>query len=114
MEVKVLIGKGNLKLYFGTLPGYNEYMIGFPMMMGPSGTMTGGGAVRHVYSTYIIKDEEGNLKAIKNEKNKFAKSMEIMVGKNAKLLERIEKKELRFKDTEKIIKTYNQGVSDVD
>jgi hypothetical protein len=109
MEAKVIIQKGRLKLYYGVLQGHEVFTHRILAPSAPnSGAYKGVEVALSSYRTYIVKNEEGVLKAIKIEKDEFFKSIEIVIGKNSELLERIRNKEFRFKDTKRIIEIYNE------
>lgn len=103
IEAEVLISKGKVKLYFATLPDYKNNLI-----MGPSATggMTSYG--QSLYSIYIVKNTENNLIGIKDEKDKLFKTIQSIIGDDKELVKRVENGELKYKDTEQIIRIYNK------
>jgi len=102
IEAKVLVGKGKTKLYHATFPDYQDRVI---MFQSPTGGMPGYGKV--AYSTYVVRDRKNNLIGIPYEKEKFIETMKQIVGDNQELMQKIQNKELRYKDTKKIIRIYN-------
>lgn len=107
VEAKVIISKGAIKVYFATLPEYKDTVI--PIII-PTGTGVSAIFVRPEYATYILKDRENNLKALRKEKGEFEKSIEIIIGEDNDLMNQVRNKHFKFKDTEEIIRIYNSRV----
>lgn len=100
IEAKVIISKGELKLYYVTLPDYGYTYVSH----GPAGI---GGYVRTSYKTYVI-EYSNNLYGVKNGDNeRFIKSISIALADNQALLKRIRNNEFKYKDIKKIITLYN-------
>lgn len=102
IEAIVLISKGKVKLYSATLGDYKKELMVLPSTTGMSATY---GKVP--YSIYIVKDEENNLIGIKSDRSSFLKTIQRIIVKDKELLKRVENEELKFKDTEQIIRIYN-------
>lgn len=105
MEARLLISKGALKLYFGMMP-----ILSDKIMVTPIVTPTGVGAMvqRIPYATYIVKDGEGQLHAVRHAKDGFKDSILSLVGDDEELAEMINSGVLKYDDIEKIIAKYNK------
>lgn len=100
IEAKVLVSKGELKLYYVTLPDYGYTYVSH----GPNSM---GGYVRTSYKTYVI-EYSNNLYGVKNgDKESFIKSISVALADNEALLKRIRNNEFKYKDMKKIITIYN-------
>jgi hypothetical protein len=101
IEAKVLVSKGELKLYYVTLPDYGSAYVA---NLTPNG---GGGYVYTSYKTYVI-DYSNNLYGVKHDdKESFIKSISLALADNEALLKRIRNNEFKYKDMKKIITIYN-------
>jgi len=57
---------------------------------------------------YILQDGSGRrVRALKKDEDEFARSIRPFIENNQQLLERVERKELGYKDIENIVLTYN-------
>lgn len=105
LEAKVLISKGKIKLYYATFPEYKEELVTYSNGVDGMPQIS-----KKLYSTFLVKDLQGNLVGVPNEKDKFIESIRGIVGDNKELMKRIENKELRYKHTEEIIRIFNKSL----
>lgn len=109
IEGKFVISKGSVKLYHAEFPDYNKIIAGPGLMVGIGGVSVGVGRGNNKapYSTYVIRDREGNLHGIKGKKEEFFRLIEIALGDDFELMKRIQSNELGYKDIKEIVKIYN-------
>ncbi|MEX2232531.1 MAG: hypothetical protein WD824_10245 [Cyclobacteriaceae bacterium] len=108
LEAKVIVSKGRLKLYQAEFPYYRDSYQYLPNRGNPTNPTAPPTHMRSFYKSYIVKLPDGQLYGIRNEKSKFIESIEFVIAGDKELLSRVRNKELRFKDTEEIIRAYNR------
>lgn len=101
IEAKVVIGKGELKLYSVS---FSDYELSYLPNPPPN---VGGFVTRINYKTYVI-EYSNNFYGVKHDDQKsFVKSISLALADNEPLLKRIRNGELKYKDMKKIIAIYN-------
>ncbi len=102
-EAKVIISKGELKLYYVTFPDYGSTYDSF------HNPVAGDYTIRTSYKTYVI-EYVNNLYGVKNgDQESFIKSISPALADNEALLKRIRNNEFKCKDIKKIIAIYNNS-----
>jgi hypothetical protein len=108
IEAKVLISKGRLKLYQAEFPDYRDSYVYLPNPGNAAGQPGASAPMTSSYKSYIVKLPDGQLYGIRKEKSEFIESIEFVIADDEELMSRVRDKELKFKDTEEIIRAYNR------
>lgn len=107
MEARVIVSKGRLKLYHGTLPNLEDNRpIIIPIVI-PGAVGVGVITSRPQYTTFIVKNPDGELHAVRHDKDGFKESILAIVGDNEDLAAEINAGTLKFKDMKAIVLRYN-------
>jgi hypothetical protein len=105
VEAKVLVSKGELKLYYVTFADYGS------IHESGSDYNTAGFTYRTSYKTYVI-EYSNNFYGVKNgDQESFIKSISLALADNEALLKRIKSNEFKYKDMKKIISIYSASKS---
>jgi hypothetical protein len=117
LEAKVLISRGQLKLYsssfFPSKKDPNRAIVTSPGM-GPQGYGSGVSSIQtKAEPIYIIKNRDGYFIRVRKNKEDFIRAMESAIGDNTDLIKKVKLRKLSFTDMKKIIVLYNQSKNEV-
>jgi hypothetical protein len=107
MEARVIVSKGVLKLYHGSLPITSGHST---VALVPTISPVGFGvmATRQPYNTFLIRTPDGQIRAIKHQNDDFEESILPYIEDNEALAADVRSGKLKFRDIKEIILRYNR------